>query len=373
MTGKVAAIVLAAGFSSRMGEFKPLLQLGGATVLERAVTLFREVGIADVRVVTGHRAEELEPFLARLEVHSVENPHYRDGMFSSVAAGAATIEPEVDGFFVLPVDVPLVRSGTVRRLFDKWRQGDWDVVYPCFLGERGHPPFIAGRRAQEIAGWEGDGGLRGALAQWESDALEVAVADETILCDMDTPDDYRRLLERYEHRQVPTEMECRVLLNEVLRVEPHIVSHGQAVRETAVQLAKELNRAGCRMDVPLLASAGLLHDIARKEHDHARTGARLLREMGYGAVADLVATHMEITVPEGESVGAAEVLYLADKLVQGAQRVTLTERFGATMERHCHEPAIIERIADRLKTAIIIQKRLEAVLGRSMSEVIDTV
>lgn len=370
MAGNVVVVVLAAGFSSRMGEFKPLLTLGDATVLERVVTLFQGAGVGDVRVVTGHRAAELEPLLSRLGVRSVANPDYRDGMFSSVAAGAATIGAEVEAFFVLPVDVPLVRTETVRRLLDAWRQGRGDVVYPCFLGERGHPPLIAGRHAREIAGWQGAGGLRGVLARWEPTAREVEVADQNILCDMDTPEEYRLMRERSERLDIPTEAECRALLERVLRVDSPILRHGQAVAEVAVQLAKELNRAGRFLDVPLLEAAGLLHDLARGESDHARTGARRLREMGYGAVADLVATHMELTVPEREPVGGAEVLYLADKLVQEERRVSLSQRFRAAMERHCDNPAVLGAVAGRLKTAQDIQRRLEAVLGRSLAEVI---
>ncbi len=372
MDGTVAAIVLAAGFSSRMGEFKPLLPLGDMTALERVVTLFRSVGIADVRVVTGHRAGELEPLLAKLGVRAVANPHYRVGMFTSVAAGVATIEKEVDAFFVLPVDLPLVRPATIRRLLDARRQNPADVVYPAFSGERGHPPLIAGRRAGTITGWHGEGGLKGALAQWDGDALDVEVADEHVLRDMDTPDDYRAMREKYTRLEIPSEAECRVLLENVVRADDSICRHGQAVAAVAVRLGEALNLAGCTLDIPLLAASALLHDLARREPDHARSGARLLCEMGFDAAAGLVADHMDMTVAEGGPVSAGEVLYLADKLVQGERRVPLEDRFRVVMERHAHEPAILGNIVGRLKTAQLIQRRLEAVLGRSMAEVIDT-
>jgi CTP:molybdopterin cytidylyltransferase MocA len=369
----VAAIVLAAGFSSRMGEFKPLLDLAGMTALERTVTLFRTAGVRDVRVVTGHRAEELAPLLERLDVRIVPNPNYREGMFASVAAGAETIGEEIKAFFVLPVDLPLVRPATVRKLIEAYDLERSGIVYPAFMGERGHPPLITGWLAPEIVRWNGAGGLQGILLQWEGVAQEVEVADEQILRDMDTPGDYRRLRERAERLHIPTEAECRVLLEEVFRVEPHIIRHGQAVAEVAVLLGQELNRAGCSLDISLLGAAGLLHDLARKEPDHARTGARLLREGGYGAVADLVATHMDISVTGQEPVSAGEVVYLADKVVQGERRVPLAERFRTSMERHARDPAILGRIAGRLKTALTVQRRLEAVLGRSLTEVIGTI
>jgi CTP:molybdopterin cytidylyltransferase MocA/HD superfamily phosphodiesterase len=372
MAEKLAAVILAAGYSSRMGELKPLLDVGGVTALERAVTLFRTAGIRDVRVVTGHRAAELAPHLKRLQVREVPNPRYDDGMFASVVAGVASIGEEVDAFFVLPVDLPLVRPATVSRLLEAYRQGRHGIVYPSFTGKRGHPPLIVGWLAPEIVRWNGSGGLMGLLVRWEGVAHEVEVADEQILRDMDTPDDYRKVRERAEHLHVPTSAECRVLLDEMLKVEPQIVRHGQKVAEVAVQLAEELNRAGGSLDVPLLAAAGLLHDLARNQPDHAKAGARLLRESGYEAVADLVDSHMDIVLAGEETVTAAEVLYLADKLFQGERRVSLAERFSAALERHAHEPAVVGKITGRLKNAKQIQRRLEMVTGLSLEEVVKT-
>ncbi len=218
MAGNVVAIVLAAGFSERMGEFKPLLPLCKVSTLERCVTLFRDADIDDVRVVTGHRGAELEPLLTGLGVRAVENPRYPEGMFSSVAAGVATLGAEVDAFFVLPVDLPLVRSATIRRLLRFYRQEDADAIYPRFLGERGHPPLIAGRHAREIAAWQGEGGLKAALGQWEPAALDLDVADGNILLDMDTLDDYRLLRERCERPDIPDGDECLALMENVLHV-----------------------------------------------------------------------------------------------------------------------------------------------------------
>ncbi|HEX9023581.1 MAG TPA: nucleotidyltransferase family protein, partial [Geobacteraceae bacterium] len=218
MAGPIAAIVLAAGFSQRMGEFKPLLDLGGETVLEKSVTLFRNAGINDIRVVTGHRAMDLEPLLARLGVRNVVNARYREGMFSSVAAGLATIEKDVEAFFVLPADIPLIRPATVRRLINSLDTSKHDAVYPVFRGERGHPPLIAGRLAEDITSWHGEGGLKAALAELASASLEVEVADGNILLDMDSPDDYRLLQEKALRLEIPTAEECRALLEGVLGV-----------------------------------------------------------------------------------------------------------------------------------------------------------
>lgn len=369
MTGNVVAIILAAGFSERMGEFKPLLPLGGITVLARTVTLFKGVGIKDVRVVTGHRGAELEPLISSLGARSVPNPRYRDGMFSSVAAGLATLGDEVDIFFVLPVDLPLVRPATIRRLLELYRQIPGEVIYPRYLGKRGHPPLIAGSRAREIAAWHGGGGLREALAQLETVAQDADVADGNILRDMDTPDDYKLMQVKVEQLDIPTADECRALLENVLRVTDKIIRHGRAVAQLATSLGLELNKVGCNLNMPLLEAAGLLHDLAKGEPDHARSGAKILVELGFGAVAETVATHMDMTMAEGETISEGEVLYLADKMVQGERRLSPAERFRAKMERYAGDPYILDMINKRLKTALAIQTRIETMLGRPLTEV----
>ena len=367
MADSVAAIILAAGLSSRMKQFKPLLPLGGVSALERIVRTFREAGVTNVRVVIGHHHEELEPVIESLGVRPVLNRRHQEGMFSSVIAGINTLNPEVDAFFIQPVDVPLVRAATICRLLQVYRQSRGDLLYPCFLGRRGHPPLIAGRYARAIARWRGAGGLRTILARWEQTALEVAVADDLVLCDMDTPDAYQSLAARAERLEIPSQTECRALLT-IFGVDERIILHGRAVARVAVGLGELLNRAGCRLDLPLLAATGLLHDLARQEPDHAMSGARILREQGFASAARIIASHMDLIVNESRPVCEAEVLYLADKLVCGERKVSLMERFRPALERHTDQPEIIRKVRGRLLTAQIIQQRLESVLGHPLAE-----
>lgn len=371
MTHTATALILSAGFSSRMGDFKPLLPLGGMTLLERSITLFRSVGVDDIRLVVGHRRRELEPLLERLDVRTIVNDRYQEGMFSSIQAGAESIIDATVPFFVLPVDIPLVRPASVRRLLEEYREGCDQVLYPCFRGKRGHPPLIAGRHARMIVDWRGGDGLRGALAQLENSSRNIEVCDEHILNDMDTPEAYGELQRKADRYEIPTREECAALLERFWPTDSPVIRHGRAVADLALLLAAKLNKNGCGLDTRLVEAAALLHDIARAEADHARTGARLLREAGFGAVAEPVASHMDL-VPAAEGpVTTGELLYLADKLVQGERPVPLDERFRLSRERYGQEdPRVLERITTRLRTALIIQTRLEAALGRPMAEVI---
>jgi CTP:molybdopterin cytidylyltransferase MocA len=189
----LSAIILAAGFSSRLGAFKPLLPLGEKTVLERVLSLYRAAEISDIAVVTGYRAEELTPLIEGFGARALFNPDYAQGMFSSVVTGVSGLPPSCAGFFLHPVDIPLVRYETLIALQQAFQQGTSSVYYPAFQHVRGHPPLISAVHIEAIQSWHGSGGLRVFLREHPDDALDVAVEDPFILQDMDTPEDYERL------------------------------------------------------------------------------------------------------------------------------------------------------------------------------------
>jgi CTP:molybdopterin cytidylyltransferase MocA len=194
----VTALILAAGYSSRMVEFKALLPLGEMTALERIIRLFQSVNIKDILVVVGYRADDLLPLLQRCGARWVVNDHYWEGMFSSVVVGINSLGRDREAFFILPVDVPLVRPQTIIDLSSAYRANKKkDIFYPVFSGKRGHPPLIAARYANAVKKWTGKGGLRACLDQYYSHAQEVDVEDTGILLDLDTPSDYQTMLTRY--------------------------------------------------------------------------------------------------------------------------------------------------------------------------------
>ena len=109
----VEAVLLAAGYSSRMGELKPLLPLGKTTVIRRQVEMLQSV--ADrIIVVTGYRGEEVERHLSGSGAYIVQNPRFAEGMFTSVKAGIRGLRPDTGAFLILPVDYPLVTGRIIR-------------------------------------------------------------------------------------------------------------------------------------------------------------------------------------------------------------------------------------------------------------------
>lgn len=352
---KLAALILAAGYSSRMGRAKALLPFGGQTVLARVVRSFRQAGIDRIGVVTGHQAEQLEPLLHELEVGAIANPAYERGMFSSVQAGIAALPADVDACFLLPVDIPLVRPATIAALAANFAAQQAPITYPRFSGRRGHPPLIARSLFAEILAGQGDGGLRALLQTHQ--AADVDVLDEGVVLDMDTPEDYAQLAALALRRHLPTPAECEAILatrptSDALR------RHGRAVTAVARTIAGKLAARGVAIDLGLVLAASLLHDIAKGQPGHAEVGAALVEELGYPAVADVIRQHMSMSF-DGSTTNEAAIVFLADKLVSGDRIVSLEERYAPSFERFRDRPEALQGATRRYQTACAILALVE--------------
>jgi len=361
-----SALVLSAGLSVRMGDFKPLMMLAGKTVFERVIGLFQSAGIGSIHVVVGHRAAELTPLIDRLGGHSVFNERYPEGMFSSVAAGVRSLEARTESFFVLPVDIPLVRPSSLRTLLQAFPKEGGAICHPTFGGRRGHPPLIGRRFRTAIENWCGAGGLGALLEHFESDIIEVPVVDEFILQDMDEPQDYQRLCERFKTREVLSPSECHALLVERLNVSPAVWAHGRAVAEQARLLGQALETAGCRLNLDLITAAALVHDMARGKPGHAAHGGRILRELDMPLMAAIVETHMDFRVENEDPISEAEVVFLADKLICEDRFVGLDERFLPRLNDHQADPYIQASIRSKLESARTSAQRIESATGQSL-------
>ena len=156
----LAAVILAAGRSTRMGAFKPLLPFGPDTVIERIIATVREAGVETLRVVVGWQADLLIPVLERHGVPWIRNERFEEGMYASIQAGVRSLPAGVSAFFLFPGDMPLVRAATLSRLMAEWDQRPGGILYPCYEGRRGHPPLIAAPTSPRSCGRLRPGGLR---------------------------------------------------------------------------------------------------------------------------------------------------------------------------------------------------------------------
>lgn len=366
--GKIAALILAAGNSFRMGCLKPLLPLRGSSMIEETIDRFRRGGIDDVRVVLGFEAERIAPLLDRLQVRKVLNPDYKAGMLSSILAGVKDLESDIQAVFVLPSDVPLVKPETIRFLVRTRRETGATVIYPRFLGQRGHPPLLSTGCVSSLP-VAFDGGLRAYLLRYEDQSLDVEVVDQAVTMDCDTPLDYRLLQDYGAREDIPTHEECEALWNR-FRVSPEVRSHSRLVADLARRFAVHLSRAGFDLDIPLIVAAGCLHDLLKGQRNHAREGAKVLLELGYLRVAPIVASHMDIEL-KSRALDESALVYLADKYVEGDRIVGMEERFKKVFARFADRPSILESVSRRLKDAKTIKGWIETALGMPLEKMIE--
>lgn len=189
---KTGALLTAAGLSSRMGRFKPMLPLGRDTILRRGVKTLLSAGCDPVVVVVGHRAAELEAHLSDLPVDCIYNPEYASSdMFASVKLGLRRLDGRCERLLFTPADVCLYGEETVRALM---RSGE-RLCCPCHGGRRGHPVLIDCALIPRILAYGGESGLAGALESLGR-VCELEVEEPEILLDADTPEQYQALLER---------------------------------------------------------------------------------------------------------------------------------------------------------------------------------
>jgi putative nucleotidyltransferase with HDIG domain len=368
---RFSAIILAAGYSSRMGAFKPLLSIGGQVVIERTISIFKKSGIETIFVITGHRAPEISRATQSSDVRIVENREYERGMFSSVKAGVRNLNAETTAaFFITPADICLVRPLTVQLLMKAFEKNSGKIIHPCFDSKRGHPPLIPISLASVISKNKSNAGLGKILEQFEHLAVDVPVPDRHILLNMNSPQDYKDALSQYQHHDIPSVDECEVLLKHICMLPEDIVLHCRRVEQIASQICRNLQKSGTHLNLELVTAGALLHDIAKGGKDHADAGGRMLLEMGFFRVSEIVAQHTDLKFDPESPINEADIVYMADKLVSGNRCITLEQRFEKAMKRFGHDLKAREAILKRKKTTMALKTKLERAMGDSVESLI---
>ncbi len=188
---KTSALITAAGLSSRMNDFKPLMKIDGISMIDRIINTFKDADIDDIIVVTGRDADILEASVNEPSVRFVRNERYASTqMLDSVKIGLRAASG-CECILFTPVDVPLFTAETVKAVMET----EGSIVIPTFEGKDGHPVKISSSLFPGIISYEGDCGLKGALNASCEPVIRVPVDDEAILFDADTPEEFKRLEE----------------------------------------------------------------------------------------------------------------------------------------------------------------------------------
>ena len=189
---RIAAVVLAAGRSTRMGAINKLIaEIGGKPLVRIAVEQALSSVAKPVIVVTGHERERVEAALSGLPVRFVQNPDYAEGLGTSLKAGIAAVPDNAEGAIVCLGDMPQVDAALIDRLiaaFDPERGAL--VVVPSIDGRRGNPVVWSRRFFHDLMAIHGDIGARHLIGNYAEAVVEVPVAGEAALTDVDTPESF---------------------------------------------------------------------------------------------------------------------------------------------------------------------------------------
>jgi len=194
---KVAAIVLAAGASTRYGQPKQLLAVGGKTMLQHVVDVVLASPVDQTIVVLGHRADEIGATLKDMPADVVLNEEWEAGLSTSVQAGLRAIRPDVQAALFVLADQPAITPGIIAALLERYRETGAPIVVPTYRGKRGNPALFGRPLFAELMEVRDDQGGRQLVDRCEDRAEKVEVGSEAVLLDVDTQKDYNRFKENF--------------------------------------------------------------------------------------------------------------------------------------------------------------------------------
>ena len=258
---EVAAVVLAAGMSRRMGSPKQLLRIDGKTVLEHTLKNVRASVVDEIVLVLGHAADAVEKEISTEGIKVVRNEGYQQGMGTSLRAGLAAVDPEAKAALIVLADQPFVQPATLNRLIDYHASVQPQIVIPTYRGFRGNPVLLDRSIFPELRELSGDVGCRAIFGSHTENIRKLAVDDAGILLDIDSREDFDELTSAagQSERKKPREHDTPLLESreDLAAKAPELVVVGRdEVAQALAELGSIMNFTVTVVD-PLLRLAGL--------------------------------------------------------------------------------------------------------------------
>lgn len=192
-------IILAAGASTRLGQPKQLVKLGGRPILHRVISAAAQVVGQDLTVVVGAHAKDMTYFLSRTSASWVVNQQWEEGISSSIRAGLAVLPPACEAVLILLGDQVGVTADDLKRLVNAWKGNDGAIVASVYAGHVGVPAIFPHAYFAELAALRGDRGAR-AILERNRDRL-VRVPMPSAVIDLDTPEDLATLSDKFNREK----------------------------------------------------------------------------------------------------------------------------------------------------------------------------
>ncbi len=190
---RIAAVILAAGGSSRFGQPKPLLEWEGRPLVAHIADVAWTAELAPIHVIVGAQAETVGQALAGRPVQVFTNYRWEEGLSTSLNLGVSSLPPDVEAAIFIPADLPLLTPAFLRALVARYRQGDAAIVVPVVGGERRNPVLFARTLFPDLARLSGDVGGRALFTVYPHQLKEMPWPEAQTLTDVDTPATYARL------------------------------------------------------------------------------------------------------------------------------------------------------------------------------------
>jgi molybdenum cofactor cytidylyltransferase len=190
----IAAVILSAGESSRMGRPKALLPIDGQTFIEKIVGALKQTSVGKIIVVLGHNGDEMRRSIQHLPVEILINPDYRLGQLSSLQTAIRHLQGETncDGIVVHLVDHPYINPQLLQLMLHRFVDEKRAIVVPRHQGKRGHPVIFARELFSELLAAPMDQGAKAVVNAHRDETLEIDTEEVGITLDIDTPELYRQ-------------------------------------------------------------------------------------------------------------------------------------------------------------------------------------
>jgi CTP:molybdopterin cytidylyltransferase MocA len=191
----IAAIILAAGYSSRMGEPKALLKIENTTFLESILTKVSDLCPNLIYVVLGQQFEKIKKSIQSADSYDfIHNKNPELGQLSSLQKALIDLPRSISGFLMILVDHPLVSPQTYFQIYEKAIQNPDVIIIPVYKSHKGHPVYFGSKYINELLRAPLGQGARYVVNKNSSDVVELSVEDEGILIDIDTPETYQKFI-----------------------------------------------------------------------------------------------------------------------------------------------------------------------------------
>jgi molybdenum cofactor cytidylyltransferase len=190
----ISAILLAAGESRRMGDFKQLLPIGNKTFVEQCVDTLLETPVNEVIVVTGHRETDVRRALGNRKVKYAHNADYHLGMAASIKRGVLAATEDAQAFLICLVDQPRIGADVIGRIIEAYGRMAPKIVVPTKDGRNGHPILLDASLRDEILQIDLQEGLRRVVSKHSDRIVKIEVSSPTVLEDCDVPEDYESII-----------------------------------------------------------------------------------------------------------------------------------------------------------------------------------